>query len=73
MKLMCINRGGYHLTKGKIYLGEVCLDAPSEYFPGKQVFDYYIVNDRGIRHGVEKELFVDIVKIREDKLNRLGL
>jgi hypothetical protein len=73
MKLMCINKGSYHLTKGKIYPGEVCLDAPSEYFPGKQVFDYYIVNDRGIRHGVEKELFIDIVKIREDKLKRLGI
>lgn len=73
MRLMCINRGSYHLTKGKIYSGEICLDTPSGYFPGKQVFDYYIVNDRGIRHGVEKELFVDIVKIRKEKLKKLGI
>ncbi len=49
---MCINRGSYHLTKGKIYSAEICKDAPSEYFPGKQVFDYYVINDRGHRHGV---------------------
>lgn len=70
---MCINRGSYHLTKGKIYSADICSDAPSEYFPGKQVFDYYIINDREFRHGVEKGLFVDIVKIREGKLNSLGI
>jgi hypothetical protein len=69
---MCINRGSYHLTKGKIYSAEICKDAP-KYFPGKQVFDYYIINDRGHRHAVEKKLFVDIVKIREEKLNELGI
>ena len=62
MTLMCINNGGYHLTKGKIYNAEVCLD----------FFDYYIVNDIGVRHGINKE-FIDIVKSREDKLNELGL
>jgi len=41
--------------------------------PGKQVFDYYIINDKGVRHGVEKELFIDIVKIRQDKLKELGI
>ncbi len=73
MRLMCIDKGSYHLTKGKIYSAEVCNDRPSEFFTGKQVFDYYIVNDRGVRHGVEKELFVDIVKIRKDKLKELGI
>ena len=41
---MCVNRGSYHLTKGKIYSADICSDAPSEYFPGKQVFDYYVIN-----------------------------
>ena len=70
---MCVNRVSYHLTKGKIYSADICSDAPSEYFPGKQVFDYYVINDRGFRHGVEKGLFVDIVKVREGKLNSLGI
>ena len=73
IKLMCVNRGSYHLTKGKIYSADICSDAPSEYFPGKQVFDYYVINDRGFRHGVEKGLFVDIVKVREKKLKELGI
>ena len=73
MKLMCINTGGYHLTEGKIYSAQICKDAPSDFFRGKQVFDYYITNDIGIRHGIEKELFIDISKIREDKLNELGI
>ncbi len=73
MRLMCIDKGSYHLTKGKIYSAEICKDAPSEFKPGKQVFDYYIINDKGVRHGVEKELFIDIVKIRQDKLKELGI
>jgi hypothetical protein len=71
--LMCIDKGSYHLTKGKIYSAEICKDSLSEFKPGKQVFDYYIINDKGVRHGVEKELFIDIVKIRQDKLKELGI
>jgi hypothetical protein len=70
---MCIDRGSYHLTKGNIYSAEICIDCPSEFNPFKQVFDYYIINDKGVRHGVEKELFIDIVKIRQDKLKELGI
>jgi len=73
MTLMCINNGGYHITKGKIYNAEICDDSPSDFFPGTQVFDYYIVNDIGVRHGINKELFIDIVKARENKLNELGI
>lgn len=73
MTLMCIREGGYHLTKGKIYNAEICDDSPSYFNPGKQVFDYYIVNDKGVKHGVNKEIFIDIVKAREDKLNELGI
>ena len=73
MILKCINRGGYHLTIGKIYEAEVCLDAPSELRLGEGVFDYYITNDKGIRHGIEASLFKNISEIREEKLNELGI
>ena len=73
MILKCINRGGYHLTIGKIYEAEVCLDAPSEVRPGEQVFDYYIINDKGLRHGVDASLFKDISELREEKLKELGI
>lgn len=73
MKLMCIKKGGYHLTVGKIYNAVICDDSASDFFPGRQVFDYSIINDNGIRHGIESDLFVDIVKVRQDKLNELGI
>ena len=73
MMLRCISKGSYHLTIGKHYFAEVCTDAPSEFFPGKQVFDWYIFNDKGVRHGVEKELFVEVDKLRELKLRTLGI
>jgi hypothetical protein len=73
MILKCINIGGYHLTIDKIYEAEICLDAPSEVRPGKQLFDYYIINDKGIRHGVHASFFKNISEIREEKLNELGI
>ena len=73
MLLKCINRGGYHLTVGKNYQAEICSDAPSDFFPGKQVFDYYIINDLGHRHGVEGNIFIDLDVIREKKLKELGI
>lgn len=73
MRLMCIDKGSYHLTKGKIYSAEICNDTPSEFNPGKQVFDYYIIDDKGVGHGVEEGLFIDIVKIRQDKLKEIGI
>jgi hypothetical protein len=73
MILKCINIGGYHLTIDKIYEAEICLDAPSEVRPGEQVFDYYIINDKGIRHGVQASFFKNISEIREEKLNELGI
>lgn len=73
MILKCIRQGGYHLTPGKNYQAEVCLDAPSDFFPGKQVFDYYIINDLGHRHGVEGNIFIDLDVVRESKLKELGI
>ena len=71
--LRCISKGSYYLTEGKYYFAEVCDDAPSEFFQDKQVFDWYIINDKGVRHGVEKELFVEVDKLRELKLRTLGI
>ena len=60
MKLKCINACEYHLTLNKIYEAEICLDT--------KTFDYYITNDIGIRHGLEKSLFINISEMREEKL-----
>ena len=73
MLLKCIKTGGYYLTLGKNYEAEVCTDAPSEFRPGKQVFDYYIVNDKGHRHGIEGNLFNRVDELRIKKLNQLGI
>lgn len=73
MLLKCIKTGGYHLTLGKNYLAEVCIDSPSDFHPGKQVFDYYIVNDKGHRHGIEASLFIRVDELRIKKLQRLGI
>jgi len=73
MILKCIDKSGYHLTIGKNYLAEICNDSPSDFFTGTQVFDYYIINDLGVRHGIEKEPFVEISKLREGKLKELGI
>jgi len=71
--LKCVNKGGYHLTVGKNYLAKVCDDAPSDFFPGNQVFDYYIVNDKGVKHGIEGDLFIRVDKLRIRKLKELGI
>jgi hypothetical protein len=60
---MCIDRGSYHLTPGKIYSVKIC----------QHIFDYYIVNDNGILHGVEKNLFIDLAELRLEKLKLLGI
>ena len=73
MLLKCIKTGGYYLTLGKNYEAEVCTDAPSEFRPGKQVFDYYIVNDKGHRRGIEGSLFIRVDELRIKKLQRLGI
>jgi len=73
MLLKCIRTGGYYLTLGKNYEAEVCTDALSEFRPGKQVFDYYIVNDKGHRHGIEGNLFIRVDELRIKKLQRLGI
>lgn len=60
----CIDKGSYHLTVGKTY-------TVRKY--DNRVFDYYIINDRGHEHGVEKELFIDVQEERIRKLKELGI
>lgn len=64
MKVVCIDKGSYYLTVGKVY------DVDSYDTP---VFEYWIFNDMGVRHGVEEELFVELSEVRNDKLKELGI
>lgn len=73
MILKCINTAGYHLTLNKLYNAELCTDCPSEFNKGKQVFDYYITNDIGIRHGIESSIFIDISEHRDEIFKQLGI
>jgi len=61
----CIDSGSYYLTVGKNYYAKKydCV-----------VFDYLIVNDIGIEHAVEKELFIiNVQEMRNEKLKKLGI
>ena len=66
MKVKCIKTSGYILTVGKIY--------DVESYTNK-IFgeEYYIINDVGTEHTVEKYLFIDIDTLRNKKLERLGI
>jgi hypothetical protein len=70
MILKCINTGGYHLTLNKVYNAELY---NMFNFEGKKVFDYYIINDIGIRHGVKSSLFMNISEHRYEILKQLGI
>lgn len=61
-KLVCINKGSYNLTVGKIY------DA----LPYDGLFDYVIVNDKNYTHGIENELFISLKEYRKLKLKELN-
>ena len=63
MKVVCIdNIESLYITKGKIY------DVYSE----RGDF-YQLENDNGYLRFLRKEYFVDIRKIRDDKLKELGI
>lgn len=62
--LKCIDKGSYHLTVGKTYNVRKYRNS---------VFDFYITNDSGHQHGVEKELFIDVKEERIRKLKELGI
>ena len=64
MKLLCIKESGYFLTPGKIYDAE-----PYD----SDLFTYWVFNHRGVRHGVEGLFFVELSKVRNEKLEALGI
>jgi hypothetical protein len=64
MLVKCIDKGSYHLTVGKNYFVE-------KY--DNNIFHYWIINDIGHKHGVEKELFIDVQKMRIEKLKKIGI
>lgn len=69
-RMMCIDKGSYHLTEGKIYdLVQLCKDSDD----ASKLFDYYVTNDIGNEHYVEGNLFIDLDVVREKKLNELGI
>jgi len=67
MKVVCINPGQYWLTVGKIYNAEV---SPA-YTSFQSMICYVIINDLGVRHSAEAYLFIELDKVRQQKLNEL--
>ncbi len=67
MKVVCIDIGSYHLTKGKVYDVEIVNKNV------KTDFGYFIVNDKGFRHYIERNIFIPLSDIRDAKLNELGI
>lgn len=61
--LRCINHGGYFLTIGKIY--------QAEYNQTPENLPYIITNDKGFRHAIEDNLFINIIDERDSKLQNL--
>ena len=59
-KVICINKGSYHLTPGKEYILFRTDDSMS------MIFDFMVINDKGIKHYVEEDLFS--VELRRDKI-----
>lgn len=72
MKVVCIKECSYsfNLTIGKLY--EQQKDG-FEFFPVSSIDYYYLEGDNGICKYYSKECFIDVQKIRNDKLNELGI
>lgn len=69
-RMMCIDKGSYHLTEGKIYdLVQLCKDSDD----ASKIFDYYVTNDKGYEHHIEGNFFIDLDVVREEKLKELGI
>lgn len=67
MKVVYINFGGYWLTTGKVY------DVQEGQLRGGSIHDYYVINDKGIEHSVERSLFVLLSDVRDKRLKILGI
>ena len=60
-KVKCIDDKGWYLTIGKIY--EVIQLNGND--------DYIIINDKGEKLWYEKEYFISLSEIRNEKINKL--
>lgn len=63
-KVVCVSTGSYYLTVGKTYDAQVITGG---------LFEYRITNDIGYEHDVEALLFIELSKMRSDKLGELGI
>ncbi len=60
MKVICIKEeSGYHLTKNRIY---------DVHPANSSMFDYVVINDKGIEHFVESDIFRNLDEVREEKI-----
>ena len=76
MKVVCVNKGSYHLTVGKVYDVEespVYHETDSGIRTDKLLFNYFVTNDKGYQHFVEGDLFIPLDDVRDKKLNILGI
>lgn len=71
MRIVCINSGSYHLTKGRIY--DVIEEVDVYSNDGVLLFNYSIKNDIGVTHCAEKELFIPLSEVRDKKLTQIGI
>jgi uncharacterized UPF0146 family protein len=74
IKIKCINTGGYHLTRNKIYLAtkvEIPNTLTSKLTPNNTIVSYKLINDKGVEFYSEIENFITIDEWRESQLNKI--
>lgn len=72
IKIKCINKGGYHLTRNKIYLATK-VEMLSKLTPNHTIVSYKLINDKGVEFYSEIENFITMDKWRESQLNKIGI
>lgn len=76
MKVICKDKGSYHLTIGKIYevsnyqYGDMIVNQ-KRMVPINKPFKYLVTNDIGYKHGVEGNLFIKLSEYRNSKINQI--
>ena len=72
MKVICIDRGSYHLTIGKVYEAEPINPILGIWRENEVIlFTYWIINDKGLKHQVEEDLFIEMSIFRNDKIDQI--
>lgn len=73
MKVICIDKGSYHLTVGRVYDVVNINKKIGAYPKGFNSTDYLVVNNLNVSHYVEHELFKKLSDARDEKLEKLGI